>query len=158
MPKSNLDSFVQYVGYIRNGLSEMYGSCLLTKHGRQPLCSIDDMNLAHCYHPHFLLFPNAPAIAKGASECFKTVEKFTDFMSAMNFATTLEGYFFVSQSEKEYMVMSPTGAMPRQFARVLVSMVVNKSEMAGWRDCPQYESAVMNAKSNKVVFEGGRGN
>src|SRR5438270_12911388 len=49
--------FLDFTASVRNALVDRFGSCLLSEHGRVPLCAQDVAADRHCYHAHFLLFP-----------------------------------------------------------------------------------------------------
>src|SRR5689334_15782005 len=53
----------KFAEQIRGLLASRYGNCLITEHGRVPVC-FDPSGTSdpHCYHAHFLLFPGVPEI------------------------------------------------------------------------------------------------
>lgn len=65
-------------------LSQKYGSCLVTEHGRMAACVEDaDGHDAHCFHAHFLLFPGARDISGTARSYFSYSESFSEMEPAM---------------------------------------------------------------------------
>lgn len=103
---------------VRNMLETVHGSCLVTEHGRLPVCVDTMASDRHCYHAHLLLFPGAPSVADAASSYFKSIDPADSLDAALRIARRLNEYFLLSPRPDEFLVMSKHTRIPRQFARL----------------------------------------
>lgn len=74
---------------VRRNLSRLFGEpCLITEHGRVPVCKDNDHHRhdAHCFHAHFLAFPQAPDVSKHARSYFRTHRAFDQPRAALAYA------------------------------------------------------------------------
>ena len=133
-----------FVETIRNVLNQRYGSCLLTEHGRMPLCGSRPGD-GHCYHAHFLLFPAVPDISQKVRPYFFRADTLGSLADALGAAKQMEEYFLFSPSEDEYLLMSRPGRLIRQFARLMVAESVGEPEKASWVRYPEYNKATVAA-------------
>lgn len=102
--QSGRDAFVTSV---RAQLSEKYGSCLITEHGRMAICVDDQEGLdTHCLHAHFLVFPGASDISELARSYFDSCENFSDLGTALSQAQNLEEYVLVSPTPEQVSIFS----------------------------------------------------
>ena len=130
---------------VRTMLKDMYGSCLVTEHGRLPVC-IDRMaSDRHCYHAHFLLFPGAPSVAEAAASHFDSVVTADCLDAALGIARMCDEYFLLSPTPQQFIVMSKYKKIPRQFARLLVAAATGHPQNADWRRYPDRRHAVQMA-------------
>ena len=117
--QSERDAFVNAV---RARLSNQYGSCLITEHGRMGICVDDTEGLdAHCLHAHFLVFPGASDISEPARSYFRNRETFSDLATALSQARHCEEYVLVSPTPEQVSIFSKPLNIPRQLARYLVA-------------------------------------
>ena len=139
---AELDKFLEFTLGVRRKLSRLYGSCLMTEHGRLPVCvDVSGTTDPHCFHAHFLLFPGAPTVEQQAVEAFAKVDKFESLTEALRAASSYDEYFLLSPSEDNFMVMARPGKLMRQFARYLVADALGQPELANWRRYPLEETA-----------------
>jgi|GEM_PF-6070983 len=149
--------FVDFAESLRNVLSKEYGSCLLTEHGRLPVCT-DPSGTSdpHCYHAHFLLFPGAPDVSQTARSHFRLVHSAPSLKSALKVAAKSKDYFLISPKPEEAYVMTRPGRIIRQFARVLVADALGIPTHANWRRFPDRESCAKTAAYLRALCNGGR--
>jgi diadenosine tetraphosphate (Ap4A) HIT family hydrolase len=152
--QSERDSFVNTV---RERLSNKYGRCLITEHGRMRVCIDDSDGLdAHCLHAHFLLFPGAGNICEIARSYFGNMETFDGLATALAQARHYEEYLLVSPTPDEVTIFSKPLNVPRQLARYLVAHESNTMHLADWRSHPNREHARSIAGEIRPLFEEAR--
>ena len=149
---TDLIGYLAYATEIRENLTAYYGNCLLTEHGNTPLCQVDDAKSIHCFHPHFLLFPNAPDIVPAAIDYFGSCKRFTNLTEAINATQDAEQYILISPNKTDYYLFLPTSGFPRQFIRMLVAEAIGKPHLASWRDHPNLDEAVTNSDQNRLIL------
>jgi len=133
---------------IRGRLETLYGSTLLTEHGRLPVC-VDhgEGTDVHCFHAHFLLFPSAPQISEDhVATHFRHLHVAESLPDALRAARTYdEEYFLFSPHPKRALVLRSFDSLPRQFARVLVAEALGTPAAADWRAHPDETRATNGA-------------
>ena len=129
---------VPFTEWVRKKLTERYESCLLTEHGRLPVC-VPTAADRHCLHAHFLLFPGAPDIVEEARRYFAEVAVAPTLEQALAIAHAHEEYFLLSPLANGFFVMTRPGRLIRQFARLLVAEAVGHPERANWARHPDKE-------------------
>lgn len=140
--------FVKFTLALRNALIERHGSCLLSEHGRVPICDdISGTTDPHCFHAHFLVFPGAPNVEADASTFFAQVEIAQSLSDALRLARAHEEYFLLSPNPSKYLVMTRPGRMIRQFVRMLVAERLGRPELANWRRHANRDQALADARS-----------
>src|SRR5208282_1634470 len=145
--------FNVFAGRVRSILESAFGSCVLTEHGRIPVCvDVSGTTDPHCYHAHFLLFPGVHNIEDRAKEYFATVESARSLADAMAIAGAHREYFLISGTCDSYQVLTRPGKLIRQFARVLVADALKVPVRANWRKYPQEEEAIRNASLLRQKF------
>ena len=139
---SGVDVFLSFTEEIRTFLIARHGSCLLTEHGRVPVCAeFSGAHEPHCFHAHFLFFPRSPDVMdEVVEECqlFSAANSLTD---ALVLAGDLPDYFLISPDPHEYRVFRSLGRLPRQFARYMVASKLGFPELADWRLHANYSNA-----------------
>jgi len=136
-------AFVEFAKRVRADLSQRYGPCLLTEHGRVPVCqSLSGLNQPHCYHAHLLLFPNAPSVVELATSMFSRSSEASSFGVALARAQKEEDYFLLSPSPVRFLVLAEPRSPVRQLARLLVATVLGTPALADWQTHPMRENAV----------------
>lgn len=139
--------FSDYVSSIRKALSIEFGGCLLTEHGNMPICNIDTGHSVHCFHPHVLLFPGNHHVRTEADQFFGDKQaSFASLAEAFEHGAKLEQYLLVSETEDQFLVYRPQDGMPRQYARALVADSLGNPDHASWRDFPNLNESIENAK------------
>jgi len=153
---SDAPSFLSFAERIRESLATKYGNCLVTEHGRIPVC-FDPSGTSdpHCYHAHFLLFPGVPDVVQAARPYFAVVERAPSLRLALEQTAEAKDYFLISPSATEAYVMTRPGRIIRQFARVLVADAIGDSRRANWRKFPERESCANTAKILRELLTGG---
>lgn len=140
------EEFAKYAERIQSVLSAQFGTCVLTEHGKMPLCQPNGMANSHCYHTHFLLFPGVPDPLHEFSDYFGVDgERFESLFDALKVAAKYPNYLLVSARTGEYFVFSADHGLPRQFARVVVAETLDNPDLASWRTYPNGEWALRNA-------------
>ena len=128
-------------------LEEVHGSCLVTEHGRLPVC-VDTMTSdRHCYHAHFLLFPGAPTVTDKAASYFASVDTAHSLNAALQIARTRKEYFLLSPTPQQFLIMSQQKNIPAQFARLLVATAMGHPSHADWRRHPDRSRAATMART-----------
>jgi hypothetical protein len=73
----------------------MYGTCLITEHGRMAVCATDEHD-HHCFHAHFLVFPGTGDISPLASSYFAKAVEFSTLETALASAALHPEYLLTS--------------------------------------------------------------
>ncbi|MBE0531588.1 MAG: hypothetical protein IH626_12225 [Rhodospirillales bacterium] len=142
------------VARVRSRLGERYGECLVTEHGRVPVCCGSGRpHDAHCFHAHFLVFPGVPDIVPAARHYFKQEQLFGSMAEAMTHASTCYEYFYVSTSQHHHLILSSPLNAPRQLARVLVAQATGRTDLSDWRSTPQFDRVTLIAGDLKSLLD-----
>lgn len=150
VPPSLTQDLAEYAMAIQERLTTHYGSCILTEHGKMPICNASG---SHCYHPHFLLFPGVSDPTKKVRDYFGCPgEQFQTLHQALSFASTIENYLLVSASTIEYLVFPVENGLPRQFARLIVAEDLALPDLASWQTYPDAAWAIKNAEYLRHLF------
>lgn len=146
-------TFLAFASTARAKLETSFGGCLLSEHGRVPLCvDLSGTTDPHCYHAHFLLFPGAPSIEEKATAHFATVKKAASLKEALTLAAAFNEYFLLSPTGQQFLVMTRPGRIIRQFVRLLVSEAIGTPELANWRNDSSREEAALMADQLRRLF------
>lgn len=138
--------FLQFANHVRSFLSSEFGSCIVTEHGRVPVCvDVSGTSDAHCFHAHLLFFAGVPDITAAAVPYFAKKQQYGTLEEAAAAAKDNSEYFLVSGSPARASVLTRPGRLIRQFARVLVADAIGKPELTNWRTRPQRHQAVAEA-------------
>jgi hypothetical protein len=141
------ERFLEFLATVRSRLSERFGSCLVTEHGRVPACvDISGTTDPHCYHAHFLLFPGAPIVEAAARAPFAKAEEASELPAALTIAAAHDEYFLFSPTETRFLILTRPGKLVRQFARLLIASARGDDELANWRKFPNHETAAAGAR------------
>ncbi len=138
---------------VRSRLMSKFSSCLMTEHGRLPVC-VDHSGTSepHCYHAHFLLFPGAGDLEKSARSYFKKTDAFDSLSAALESTKSLEEYYLFSSTPSSFLIMTRPGRIIRQFSRYLVAESQSRPELADWRRHPLRNEAVLMAQTLRELF------
>ncbi len=149
-------NFVDFAMHVRAFLIERFGGCLMTEHGRMPVChGAAGAAERHCFHAHFLLFPAAPSILGLAVPYFAAVTQHTDLRSVLReTARTNQEYFLVSPTPHQVFVMQRPNRMMRQFSRCLVAAALGRPGDADWQAKPDVELAREYARDLRLALQG----
>ena len=148
---------VDFVGSIRRFLSEHLGPCLITEHGRVPVCqSVSGLSQPHCYHAHFLAFPNAPDVTEIATAFFSRSIEATTLHEALDLARSEEDYFLVSPDPNRFLVFSKPPRTVRQLSRLLVATMMARPALADWETYPMRDVASASAHNLRSALRGAR--
>jgi diadenosine tetraphosphate (Ap4A) HIT family hydrolase len=152
-----LSDFVSLVDSARQALTERFGPCLITEHGRVPTCAPESTHAEpHCYHAHLLVFPNAPDVEQEILQHFARREKAMGLSGAFKLGRKHQEYFLFSPSRERFFVLTRPGRMMRQFARFLIAGALGKPELANWRRFPMREVAACAANELRLCLAGER--
>lgn len=146
--------FLTFAEQVRLRLVRQYGSCLMTEHGRMPVCVETVAAERHCYHAHFLLFPGAPGVLDAAAAYFEQSRCASTLLEALRAAHSFGEYFLLSPDPATFVVFGNQKTLPRQFARVLVAASVGKIDEASWQRFPKEEEAAATAAHLRNMFGG----
>lgn len=139
------ESLAQYSESVQSILAAEFGTCILTEHGKMPLCIPCDQAGSHCFHKHFLLFPGAPdPQAEFCDYLDSEGKRFESLLEALRFAAELPSYLLVSSRAGEYYVFT-SQHLPQQFARGIIADLLNQPGLASWRAYPNGTLALQNA-------------
>jgi diadenosine tetraphosphate (Ap4A) HIT family hydrolase len=141
VPMTLIDERGSFLALVRNKLTAMYGSCLITEHGRMTVCATDEHD-HHCFHAHFLAFPGANDVSALASSYFATLQAFPELDDALVHGAQCDEYLLVSPSTNSFTVFSTPLNVPRQLARYLVAWNTGNAHLADWRTWPQRDRAI----------------
>lgn len=149
-------AFSEFFQETRKKLSDNFGECLITEHGRVPVCveGENDIADAHCYHAHCLVFPGAPDITEEARTYFRKIQSFSSMPEALNYARNEKDYLLISPNLNSFHIMSGPLNLPRQFARTLVAIRNGRANHASWRNFPEREKAIEIAKTLRSICGG----
>lgn len=126
--------FQNFAVDVRSRLIEKFGSCLMTEHGRLPLCAdYSGTSEPHCYHAHFLLFPSVIDLEQRARSFFRKTDEFVSLGDALKFAGLAQEYYLFSTTPARFLIMTRPGRIIRQFSRFLVADSLGQPELADWR-------------------------
>ena len=144
------------VEMIRTKLQRRYGSCLVTEHGRVPVCRDDgSRHDEHCFHAHLLVFPGATDITDAAQAYYQTGAQFPSLGDAMEYAATHDNYLYSSPDSDRHNVLSGPLNTPRQLVRHLVAVTARDIGLADWRMHPQTSRTLEIARSLRSIFAAG---
>jgi hypothetical protein len=132
----------------------MYGSCLVTEHGRMAVCAADDHD-HHCFHAHFLVFPGTEDVLSLASSYFAKTDEFSAIETALADAAMHPEYLVTSPDPSHVFIHSTPLNAPRQLARFLVAWKVGNPHLADWKAWPQRERAISIADTLRASFVSG---
>lgn len=154
---ADLDAEKDYfdqVERIRDHLLSTFDSILLTEHGRVPVCRDEkSRHEAHCYHAHFLGFPNAPDITHHLQSYFASVVHSDSMGNALQSASNFENYALVSPASDNVSVFGNALSFPRQLLRYLVAHELGNDWRTDWKANPMREEAVSNASLLQRIFK-----
>ena len=139
---SGIDVFLSFAEEIRAFLIARHGSCLLTEHGRVPVCAgLSGAHESHCFHAHFLFFPSSPDVMDEVAKQCQLLSTSNSLTDALVLASDLPDYFLISPNPHDYRVFRSLGRLPRQFARHMVASELGFPELADWRLHASYSNA-----------------
>ena len=142
--------FLEFVEEIRHLLIGQYGSCLMTEHGRVPVCA-GRQHDPHCYHAHFLMFPGAPEVF--ARHYFARTYDYSSLEDSLRAARREREYFLISQRLGYFSVMTRPTNLIRQFSRMLVADAIGQPALANWRRHEQRDEVENTARLLRQTFK-----
>src|ERR1017187_10505376 len=118
----SIPTLMTFAENVRFALTTKFGTCLMTEHGRVPVCTDAFGNSdPHCYHAHFLLFPGVPDLSNIAAPYFAAAQDALCMKDALKIGLALKEYFLLSPNSGSFYIMSRPTRLVRQFARLLVA-------------------------------------
>lgn len=154
MTSTDLRSHLDYIEHIRGRLIEHYGApCLLTEHGKTPLCSAEFLRTKHCFHPHALLFPGMPALDADPRGRYHEPQEFPNFADCIEATRNLDQYFLLSPRAELYWLWPTPGDMPAQYARYLVATHLSRPKQVSWREYPEFDVATAYADELRTKLD-----
>lgn len=151
-PPDPSPELAEYAASVHEALVGHFGSCVMTEHGRMPMCQTIG---SHCFHQHFLFFPGVPDPLKSFRKYFEFEGISFDTLSdALTFASTLSSnYLLVSANCNQYWIFPAADGLPRQFSRVIIAEHVGSPDLASWQTYPNAEWSIKNAEVLRKIFE-----
>jgi len=147
------EQFQDFALGVRSQLMSKFGSCLMTEHGRLPLCvDYSGTSEPHCYHAHFLLFPGAIDIEQRARSFFRRTDDFVSLRSATEWTKSLQEYYLLSPTPTRFLIMTRPGRIMRQFSRYLVAESFGQPQLADWRRHTMRGEAISMAQNLRELF------
>lgn len=140
-----------FLATIRARLTAMYGSCLVTEHGRMAVCAADEHD-HHCFHAHFLVFPGAQDVSVLAGSYFAHTVEFPSISAALASGALHPEYLLTSPDRNRLFIHSTPLNAPRQLARFLVAWENGDPHLADWKAWPQRERAISIANTLRAAF------
>jgi hypothetical protein len=152
---NTVSGFIDFTNDVRAILDGLFGSSVLTEHGRLGACvGPSGASDPHCFHAHFLLFPGVPNIVENARSYFAEDRLSSTLSNAMQIANeSPDEYFLVSGSVDSFHIMTRPSELIRQFARWLVAGALNTPEKANWQEFPDEQNALRCAQDLREVFK-----
>jgi diadenosine tetraphosphate (Ap4A) HIT family hydrolase len=145
--------FQEFAVSIRARLASKFNSCLMTEHGRLPVCvDYTGTSEPHCYHAHFLLFPGVRDLEDNARSFFRKTDVLDSLSAALESAKPLQEYYLYSPTPSRFLIMTRPGRMIRQFSRYLVAESLGRPELADWRRHPMRNEAVSMVQILRELF------
>lgn len=145
--------FQDFAVGVRSRLMSKFNSCLMTEHGRLPMCvDYSGTSEPHCYHAHFLLFPGANDVEERARSFFRKTDDFISLRAAMEWTKSLEEYYLLSPTPSRFLIMTRPGRIMRQFSRYLVAESIGKPQLADWRRHTMQTEAMSMAQNLRELF------
>lgn len=146
-------ALLDYVARIRQLLTDRYGSCLATEHGRVPVCArTSNPADPHCYHAHFLMLPGSPTVEQTARAYFARAFEAATLQEALTIARLHDEYFLLSPDPSYYVILTHPGRIFRQFSRWLVANALDQPQLADWRRAPMREKAAATATDLRQIL------
>jgi diadenosine tetraphosphate (Ap4A) HIT family hydrolase len=139
-----------FITLVRNRLIAMYGTCLITEHGRMTVCA--DEHDHHCFHAHFLVFPGTEDVSALADSYFSTSQAFTNLETSLAHGALHAEYLLISPSPTRFSIYSTPLNAPRQLARHLVAWKTGNGHLADWKTWPQRDRAIFIAETLRSAF------
>jgi len=145
--------FTGFVDRVRDVLTARFGTCVVSEHGRVPVCKdISGTSDPHCYHAHFLVFPGCPPIEERARKFFAKSERSSSLDDALIIAAQHDEYFLISDAVGSFQVLTRPGKLIRQFARMLVADALQIPHKTNWRKHPNEQQALRDAETIRALF------
>jgi len=141
-------AYSDYTETLAKALTARYGACFIVEHGNMAVCGIEAEGRAHCFHPHFLLVPDARCSLDPFNEYFGSGHQmFDSLIDAVSFGADRGQYVLAGQFPGPFAVYLPQGELPRQFARALLAEQLGVDDRASWRAMPDLRWTCRNAIS-----------
>lgn len=142
----HIPSLTAFTGQLRARLDKLYGPCLLTEHGRVPVCTSSIRLIdSHCLHAHFLVFPDVPDIQSHALSYFAHCIYCDTLPEILQAARGQNEYFLFSPTDSRYALMTRPGRLIPQFARWIVAESIGRPELTNWKAHPNLVQAQQTA-------------
>lgn len=147
--------YADYTLEIAEKLVKGYGACFLIEHGNMAVCGISEEGREHCFHPHFLLIPDARCNADSFLEYFdQKHQEFATLAEALEYGAQQDGqYVLVGAAAGPFYVCQPVDELPRQFARGLAAEQLSVEALASWRGTPNLDWTLRNAEALRKLVD-----
>jgi hypothetical protein len=148
--------FFAFLKTLRRSLTQQYGDCLVTEHGRLPAClGSGGATEPHCYHAHVLIFPGAPSVEALAVQHFEEVLLFDTMEEAILAARrNAFEYFLLSSAPDRFLLMLRPRFAVRQLGRVLVATALDTPDTFDWQQFPRRDDAQQFAATLRSALSG----
>lgn len=135
MPSDNIQEYYDFHRKVLELLSSLYGTVIITEHGRVPICDFYNLNReSHCYHAHQLLFPINIDLLPSLKQNFpKMVKTYCNFTEARQ-SRTSEGEYIYYEAPNGICYVAQNVKFARQYFRMLVAEKIGHIERVDWQN------------------------
>jgi len=144
---------VEFTESVRSILRTHFSNCIVTEHGRVPVCEERDEggHESHCFHAHRLVFPAELDLTHELENYGLRIEHYSDFSVARGSSLAGHEYLYFEKPDGSCVVCYAQRRLFRQFFRFVVSDLVGRPDRADWRVRPGYERI---NEARKAIFGG----
>jgi len=141
LPEELRDAYTTEKRHLKDLIRRVYGSSIVTEHGRVLACTVEDKE-AHdllCYHAHQLFFPVDIDLSRLSNDGpFEKIEFPGNSLFNVNPSQLQddEEYLLFENSAGQVFVHKVRGKCPRQYMRYLVARSQGRPELASWQRYP----------------------
>jgi hypothetical protein len=140
LPSGQIEQFLHFRLKVIKLLKEIYGTVIITEHGRVPNCDFYDLKREpHCYHAHQLLFPVQIDLKPELYNAFKEkVIRYDGFAEAQKSCFSAGEYaYYEDANGKSYVAQD--AKYPRQYFRMIVAEKIGHLERVDWHNWQGWE-------------------
>ncbi len=136
------EELVEFTAEVRARLEPLYGSVVVTEHGRVAPCvgPMTRQHEPHCLHAHRLVFPGQDSLDLGRVAPRLPRKGFDGYPTARREFAWPGQYLYAEQPDGRCEVGMVNGPLPRQFLRAVVAFAQGRPELADWRRHPDHET------------------
>lgn len=135
MPSDKIQEYYNFRRKVLELLSRLYGTVIITEHGRVPMCDFYCLNReSHCYHAHQLLFPiNLDLLPRIKQNFPKMVKAYSNFTEASQSCTSEVEYIYY-EAPDGICYVAQNVKFARQYFRMLIAEEIGHIERVDWQN------------------------